>query len=985
MDKIEALVADIKKNAITHGSLPFWSWNDKLEPEELRRQIRVMKELGMNGFFMHARCGLVTDYLSDEWFECVGACIDEAKKLGMEAWSYDENGWPSGFAGGALLEERDNLAGFLRMESTSEYPCGENVLGAYRIVNGALRRLDASDGGEYLVIYEERDPSYIDALDPAVTKKFLRSTHEEYKARIAPEDFGTVMPGFFTDEPQYYRLAPPYSKLLPEAFESEYGYSVFDALPALFVDFDGAEQLRHDYYRLAHRMFINNFIKPVHEWSEENGCRITGHAIEEASLSGQMWCCGGVMPFYEYEDIPGIDYLGRGLAGDLASKQLGSVCAQLGKKKAISEMFACCGWDVTPLELRRIAEIQYVNGVNMMCQHLYSYTERGQRKRDYPVHFSEHNPWQFALADFDRYFNNLGYTLSLGEEYATTLVIHPIHSAWMRYKRPQDANSIAELQDSLFGLVERLSGSQIPYHFGDECMMERLASVEREDGKVYIRIGRCRYENVVLPLVYTLDSSTAALLREFTESGGRLCLYAEPPYAIDGRIADCSWLRSNVTLDEIREAAAARLTVGSGYDSRLRMAVRLTEQGRIVYIINRSDDAIDNIMLELDGADGAVMLDMNDLTEHALVTAHGEGGLQLRFALEKAGSVVIVERSGAAAQSCGDTLHVKRYDGATVGLPERWRLTEKPKNMMTLDYARLSYDGVSYTELLPVPCIKERLYRERYEGRLWMKYEFNAEYLPQDLTCVVEPMHGLGVSVGGNELSADGDWWYDRTFKCYPIGNSVQPGRTEIIVSFDYFQSEHVYYVLFGGVSETLRNCLVFDTEIENIYLTGSFCVRSDSGYKKGERETLLADGDFTLTEQRDTVLLSDITGDGYPFYGGTVTAECSYTWHEGEPTVLRLDGRYALACVSVNGRNAGTLMFNDTLELAPYLHDGENTVGIRITNAVRNLIGPHHCIDPEPLVVSPGTFSFEGEWKGDSCPEYRDRYAFVRFGARTV
>ena len=37
----------------------------------------------MNGFFMHARCGLVTDYLSDEWFECVGACIDEAKKLGI--------------------------------------------------------------------------------------------------------------------------------------------------------------------------------------------------------------------------------------------------------------------------------------------------------------------------------------------------------------------------------------------------------------------------------------------------------------------------------------------------------------------------------------------------------------------------------------------------------------------------------------------------------------------------------------------------------------------------------------------------------------------------------------------------------------------------------------------------------------------------------------------------------------------------------------
>lgn len=167
------------------------------------------------------------------------------------------------------------------------------------------------------------------------------------------------------------------------------------ALPAMFIDFDGAEKFRYDYYRLCHLLFINNFIKPIYEWCEANGCRVTGHAVEESTLSGQMWCCGGVMPFYEYEHIPGIDYLGRGLSSDIAPKQLGSVCAQLGKKKAISEMFACCGWDVKPSELKRIAELQYAGGVNMMCQHLYSYTERGQRKRDYPAHYSGmHNPWQ---------------------------------------------------------------------------------------------------------------------------------------------------------------------------------------------------------------------------------------------------------------------------------------------------------------------------------------------------------------------------------------------------------------------------------------------------------------------------------------------------------------------------------------------------------------------------------------------------------------
>lgn len=85
--------------------VPFWSWNDKLEPDELRRQIGAMQDAGMGGFFMHARGGLETEYLSEDWFRAVEASVDEAKKRGMQAWCYDENGWPSGFAGGKLLEE----------------------------------------------------------------------------------------------------------------------------------------------------------------------------------------------------------------------------------------------------------------------------------------------------------------------------------------------------------------------------------------------------------------------------------------------------------------------------------------------------------------------------------------------------------------------------------------------------------------------------------------------------------------------------------------------------------------------------------------------------------------------------------------------------------------------------------------------------------------------------------------------------------------
>lgn len=34
--------------------VPFWSWNDKLEPDELRRQIGADQDAGMGWIFMHA-------------------------------------------------------------------------------------------------------------------------------------------------------------------------------------------------------------------------------------------------------------------------------------------------------------------------------------------------------------------------------------------------------------------------------------------------------------------------------------------------------------------------------------------------------------------------------------------------------------------------------------------------------------------------------------------------------------------------------------------------------------------------------------------------------------------------------------------------------------------------------------------------------------------------------------------------------------------
>lgn len=42
----------------------------------------------------------------------------------------------------------------------------------------------------------------------------------------------------------------------------------------------------------------------------------------------------------------------------------------------------------------------------------------------------------------------------------------------------------------------------------------------------------------------------------------------------------------------------------------------------------------------------------------------------------------------------------------------------------------MSYDGETYEKLMPVMQIKDLLFRRKYEGKLYLKYEFNVMEMP---------------------------------------------------------------------------------------------------------------------------------------------------------------------------------------------------------------------------------------------------------------
>ena len=206
------LLAEFRSPGAAYRGKPFWAWNGPLEPDEIRRQIRAFKRMGLGGFFMHARVGLATAYLSDEWFECIGAAIDEADKEDMEAWLYDEDRWPSGAAGGLVTKNPEYRMRSLNMRELTdpaELTWDDATVAAFvaktdgpaardvkRIEHGGKPAGLAE--GESILVYGVvvQDTSswyngytYLDTMNPEAVREFIRVTHDAYLKRVG-EHFG---------------------------------------------------------------------------------------------------------------------------------------------------------------------------------------------------------------------------------------------------------------------------------------------------------------------------------------------------------------------------------------------------------------------------------------------------------------------------------------------------------------------------------------------------------------------------------------------------------------------------------------------------------------------------------------------------------------------------------------------------------------------------------------------------------------------------
>lgn len=903
--------------------VPFWSWNDELDEKKLTDQIEWMHKSGIGGFFMHARGGLTTPYLGEKWFSCIDACLKKAKELNMEAYAYDENGWPSGFAGGKLLEKEEDRDAFLTYKHGTFDP---KAYASFDISGDKCLRVYSGDN--VLNVYFNVSVSNADILNKDTVKKFIELTHEKYKEA----DKYNNLRGFFTDEPQYQRWGHAYSRCMEQYFRDVYQMEIKDKIGLMFCEKEGYRDFRYKYWTAMQQLMLSAYAEQVYNWCETNGYKLTGHYVEESSLYMQMECNAGIMPFYAYEHIPGMDWLGRNIGDDLSPKQVGSVSAQLGKKQILTETYAMVGWDTTPEELKHIFEWQAVEGnVSLLCHHLLPYSEWGQRKRDYPEHYSAVNPWtenDFNL--FNDEITKIGEKISTSHELVHVGVLHPIRSCYFEYTKDRPFECVANIQQSLAELLKILGGKHLPYHFIDETILARFGKVVDNT----IVIGNYSYDTLILPFMLTMDENTEHVLKEFTSNGGKILLSNGKPSYVEGNPFDYPYLKSNITLDEIVKDQPFESTE----NDNIRISYREDDQTgkHFFYIVN--------------------------LGEQTTISINGK---HLAFAKWESRFVDEV-----------DLKNDLDNNSEIVTLNKEFVLTKPVTNYLTLDTLEYSTDGVNYSNNLHHMFIFNKLLKERYNGTLYLKYSFDVKDIPEVCSALIENQHIIRVTVNDVVINKKGSVLEENLWE-YDIASALKIGKNSIIVSINFYQNNDVYFALFGeNVTESLVNCLAYPTTVEAIYLRGIFGV---SGNLKDGKETNTVVGDnFMITKQPKNI--QSLIYDGFPFFRGKIELEQTINVLSND-VILSIPERFSLIALNINGKDVGKFMFGHSFDISKYTKVGENIIKIILYVSNRNLLGPFHCADAEEsLCVGPFSFERRGLWKDDGTSDYyRGTYSFVK------
>jgi len=552
---------------------PFWSWNCKLEESRLRRQIGYLQDMGFGGFHMHSRRGMGTEYLGEDFMNMVKACTDEAKKREMLSWLYDEDTWPSGFAGGYVTKNpvyRKRYITLLHESAEFKRPILEKdeALLKGEAYHVASFDVELNSKGEILsykkIGFDEKavhekwnflsramdpvgrfnDETYVDILNKDAIDEFIKITHEKYYETVG-EEFGKVVPAIFTDEPQCHiatlfkhansvtdTFMLAWTPNAPEMFKEAYGYDIVEKLPELAWNLAEGKisKARYHFYDFLSESFAKAFNENIGEWCDKHGIALTGHLMHEDNLSVQTAAVVDCMRQYKGYGLPGIDTLSDKILINTA-KQAQSASHQYGREGVLSELYGVTGWEFDFRGHKAQGDWEAALGVTVRVPHLAWVSMAGDAKRDYPASIFYQSPWYKEYKYIEDHFSRVNTAITRGKPYVKIGVIHPVESRWINMG-PADCVStkVNVLEDNFAKLANWLTLNTLDFDYICEATLPELY---KADTAKSFTVGEMSYTTVIVPVLETIRSTTLRALESFIDNGGRVIFLGECPAYVD--------------------------------------------------------------------------------------------------------------------------------------------------------------------------------------------------------------------------------------------------------------------------------------------------------------------------------------------------------------------------------------------------------------------------------------------------------------------
>lgn len=553
--------------------MPYWYWNGRITPEQTQRQIQEMMAQGIYQAIVFPWDGMDPPYLSEAYWDQLGAALEIARRLGFTLNLADELNWPSGHAwrreGGPELSrvlERHPEFRMRRLECEErlvqgprlwrwkfreppafavagrEDPEGRLEAGTLQLLETRGRELRwAVPPGRWrvsayrVVPAEGAHNTRVDLLNPAAVRAYLDLVYEELARRFA-EHLGRTLQLTVADHEGAYGAPIAWTPGLFEGFLERHGYDLRPHLPLLVHDSTeptAARKVRTDYLEWISERYASAFTQQVTEWCRRHGLQHATSLYEE-QLWIQISLAGDMFRHWRAGTFVMIDALLERARMPLDFQEAASV-AHLEAMPLVVENQGLQGHDsfLSPEKMRRGANMCLLWGANL----LVPYFDYDQQKITWPPQWFLSQPFWRYFRGFADYVRRVQFMNAQGRHLAPIAIYYPLETAFAhagplfasRRRELFWGNFMDQVQNFYSALQLELARGGWSYHILDRHYLRRARLHEGA-----LRLADEEFRVLILPPMIEMDPEAAEKVRAFAAAGGVVLALGPQPPALDG-------------------------------------------------------------------------------------------------------------------------------------------------------------------------------------------------------------------------------------------------------------------------------------------------------------------------------------------------------------------------------------------------------------------------------------------------------------------